>query len=172
MSDAHEETEIPEPTPPAEPEPQGIKDLREAANRANEHKAAANAAQRELAFVKAGVDTDSPLGKLVLTGYDGELTPEAIKSYVGSLGVGGTQQQQISEEEQAATQIRQGLAGGSAPAVPPAPEIIDPFKDGLDTFHESLSKGRSREDASAEFFTRVFDQAAKGNNTVLIEPRP
>lgn len=44
------------------------------------------AATRELAFVKAGVDTDTPLGQLIRDGYKGEMTTEAIASYAASLG--------------------------------------------------------------------------------------
>jgi hypothetical protein len=37
-------------------------------------------AQRELAFVKAGIDPASPQAKYFVKGYDGELTPEAIRA--------------------------------------------------------------------------------------------
>ena len=36
-------------------------------------------AARELAFVKAGVDTNAPIAKYFVKGYDGELSPEAIR---------------------------------------------------------------------------------------------
>lgn len=37
------------------------------------------AASKELAFVKAGIDLNSPMAKYFVKGYDGELTPEAIR---------------------------------------------------------------------------------------------
>jgi hypothetical protein len=37
------------------------------------------ALKREQAFIKAGVDTSTPLGKIFVKGYDGEVTPEAIQ---------------------------------------------------------------------------------------------
>ncbi len=40
----------------------------------------ARAAQRELAFVKAGIDTDSPLGKMFTAAYEGPLDREAINT--------------------------------------------------------------------------------------------
>jgi DNA-binding NarL/FixJ family response regulator len=40
----------------------------------------AKGAQRELAFVKAGVDLSSNMSKYFVKGYDGELTPEAIRA--------------------------------------------------------------------------------------------
>lgn len=42
--------------------------------------AEAAAARRELAFVKAGVPLDNPATKYFVKAYDGELTPEAIRS--------------------------------------------------------------------------------------------
>lgn len=41
--------------------------------------AEAQAAQRELAFVKAGVDLNSPMARYFVKGYEGDLTPEAIR---------------------------------------------------------------------------------------------
>ena len=37
-------------------------------------------AERELAFVKAGIDPNSPMAKYFMKGYDGDLNPEAIKT--------------------------------------------------------------------------------------------
>lgn len=44
-------------------------------------------AQRELAFMKAGVDTTSGPGKLLAKAYDGDLDPEAIKTYATEYGI-------------------------------------------------------------------------------------
>lgn len=41
----------------------------------------AQAAQREVAFLRAGVDLESRSGQLVAKAYDGELDPEAIKAF-------------------------------------------------------------------------------------------
>jgi hypothetical protein len=45
------------------------------------------AAQRELAFVRAGVDLDNPVGQLFAKAYDGELDKEAIGTAWTGLGV-------------------------------------------------------------------------------------
>jgi len=37
-------------------------------------------AERELAFVKAGVDPNAPVSKYFMKAYDGELTPDAIRA--------------------------------------------------------------------------------------------
>jgi hypothetical protein len=41
--------------------------------------AESQAVQKEMAFVKAGIDLTSPMSKYFVKGYDGELTPEAIR---------------------------------------------------------------------------------------------
>lgn len=40
----------------------------------------AAAAERELAFVKAGLDPNAPMAKYFMKAYDGDLNPEAIKA--------------------------------------------------------------------------------------------
>lgn len=44
-------------------------------------------ARRELAFLKAGVDLDTPQGKLLAKAYDGEPTVEAVKAAAVEFGV-------------------------------------------------------------------------------------
>jgi len=56
------------------------KKLRRAAKEGTKAKAEAAALKRELAMVKAGVDTESPIGKLFARAYDGDVTPEAVKA--------------------------------------------------------------------------------------------
>ena len=41
--------------------------------------AEAEAVKREMAFLKAGVPMDNPVAKYFVKGYDGEVTPEAIR---------------------------------------------------------------------------------------------
>ena len=41
--------------------------------------AEAEALKREMAFIKAGIPTDNPMSKYFVKGYDGEVTPEAIR---------------------------------------------------------------------------------------------
>lgn len=48
---------------------------------------AGEAAIRELAFMKVGIDTDSPTGKLFAKAYDGEATVEAIAQAAAEYGL-------------------------------------------------------------------------------------
>lgn len=77
-------------------------------------------ATRQLEFVKAGVDLNNPMASYFVNGYQGDLTPEAIKAEAAKLGlVASTEQPQeqgIPAEEQAAHQrIADATAGANAP---------------------------------------------------------
>ena len=58
----------------------GIKELRDAADRGREAMQERDQLKREMAFMKAGVDTDSKAGQLLFKAYDGELDTEAIQA--------------------------------------------------------------------------------------------
>ena len=57
-----------------------MKQLEKEAKELRKQVAEFSASQRELAFVKAGIDPASPQAKYFVKGYDGELTPEAIRA--------------------------------------------------------------------------------------------
>lgn len=72
-----------------------------------ERKAAkADALARENAFLKAGVNPDDPKAKWLVKGYDGDLTPEAIKTAALEAGVlkaeTGEARDEIPDEEKQA----------------------------------------------------------------------
>ena len=50
-----------------------IKDLRDAADRGRKATQELDQVKREMAFLKAGVDTDTKAGQLLFKAYDGEL---------------------------------------------------------------------------------------------------
>lgn len=60
------------------------KGLRKALDREKDEKRKAKAerdeARKELAFLKAGVDTSTPIGALFAKGYDGPTDPESVKA--------------------------------------------------------------------------------------------
>lgn len=56
-----------------------MKQLEKEARELRKQVAEFSATQRELAFVKAGIDPASPQAKYFVKGYDGDLTPESIR---------------------------------------------------------------------------------------------
>lgn len=66
--------------------PKGLRRFAERAQQeAAEAKREADRAKRELALTKAGVDTDSKLGKLFAAAYDGPLEVDAVKAAYAEL---------------------------------------------------------------------------------------
>jgi hypothetical protein len=85
MSDFAEdfyEDEYEDDQPVSEPNPvrARMKQLEKEAKELRKQVAEFSVAQRELAFVKAGIDPASPQAKYFVKGYDGELSPEAIRA--------------------------------------------------------------------------------------------
>ena len=87
-----------------------VKDLK-AANEAGQK------AARELAFVKAGVNTDDPKAKYFLKGYDGELSADAIRAEAEAAGLVAPKEapaEDVPAAEQAAHRRQaDAVAGGN-----------------------------------------------------------
>jgi hypothetical protein len=132
-------------TDPGGDESQNLPQVREALNRERERRAALEGevaelqqSRREAAFLRAGVDLDSPSGDVVFKAYEGELDPAAIQGFAaripGALRTGspppdddGASGQPApapddgpTPDEQRQARIESGLSGETAPpgAVP------------------------------------------------------
>lgn len=157
-------------------EPQHIKDLRK---QAQDGKAAADEnakLQRELAFVKAGIDTTSKPAQALLNSYEGELTVEAIKAEATEWGLapaGGDtappaatgfdadspemQHQQLTNQQQ----------GSPAPTPDPIP------KDGVDQALESFKNNLAtmgRKEAESVAFGDVIRAGMEGRGSARFDP--
>lgn len=110
--------------PQQQQEPQWRKNLERKAKEAETAKAEAQAAKRELALLKAGIDLESPTGKLFAKAYDGEASVDAIKAAATEYGLIGTESApaapaqaapSVSNDELAAHQrIAQTSAGANS----------------------------------------------------------
>jgi hypothetical protein len=78
----------------------------------------AEAATRELAFVKAGVDPDSAAAKYFVKGYDGELTPEAIRAAAEEASLIPSQKKEVAAEQQAWNRVAQASRAGETSDAP------------------------------------------------------
>lgn len=96
---------------------ENLKELRQQAEAGRKALAEAEAARRELAFIKAGVDTDSKLGKLLMRTYEGELDVEAIQAEAREIGAIGAPaanaETEVDEAERAQSRARNDLATGN-----------------------------------------------------------
>ena len=57
----------------------------------------AQEAKRAMAFLKAGIDPDSPKAKYFVKGYEGEITAEAIRTEALAAGIIEQEQEQVDQ---------------------------------------------------------------------------
>lgn len=91
------------------------KDLREA----QKQLAASAEASKKLAFVEAGIPLDSPMSKYFIKGYDGELTPEAIREAAQEAQLIAPVQQVADTDKQAWRETNKIAAGSEVSPAPP-----------------------------------------------------
>lgn len=145
-----------------------LKQLREAADRGRK----VPGLERELAFAKAGIDTDSKLGKMLLATYEGDLGKEAIRAEATEIGLlkaetppePDADEQKLNQQQQ---QTRNALTGG-APSGDEPPATAHPFDDSLGRFHTAMSQGVPRETAGLGAVDQILDAAGKGDKRVLL----
>jgi hypothetical protein len=161
---------------PNDPEPGSPADLREQLKQEREAKAAAVAdatadLQRELAFTKAGIDTDTDAGKIFARGYDGELTSEAIKAAAAGFNLAPAPVEppadpEVALEPNEAAVLAAGAELGGTP--PPAePPTADPYEDATRVFEEHHANG-SRIEAVGFALNSVANAANRGDQRVIV----
>jgi ribosomal protein L12E/L44/L45/RPP1/RPP2 len=93
--------------------------------RKDEELATLKSAQRELVFLKAGVNPDDPKAKYFVKGYDGELTVEAIRQAAEEASYIPSQRKEIEEDAQAFGRLNRAATHGetSEPVVDYADKI-------------------------------------------------
>lgn len=142
--------------------------LRRAAEEGAAAKKELEQAKREVALLRAGVDLDSKAGQMFAKAYDGDLTAEAIQAEWADIApkpAAAPAPPPPDPEEARQTAERLALANDSTP--PGAPTDPDPNAAGMAAFQQALAEGRTREDAAAEWITRVNAAGAAGDSRVL-----
>lgn len=91
------------------------KDLREA----KQQLAQSAETTKKLAFVEAGIPLDSPMSKYFIKGYDGELTPEAIREAALEAQLIAPTQQVADTDKQAWRETNKIAAGSEVSPAPP-----------------------------------------------------
>ena len=149
----------------------GIKELRDAADRGREAIQEREQLKREMAFMKAGVDTDSKAGQLLFKAYDGELETEAIQAewqelVPTSAPVEQPEQAQdpVNEADTQVSQQRQALAEDS---VSVEAGTQSPYEQGFQEFKKAYDAGTPKEDSAARFVHTVLEAAGQGDERVI-----
>ena len=158
-------------------EPNAVRELREANKRANEKAsestAAAEAAQKELAFIRAGVDpSTSKVADLFYKTYEGELDTDAIQAGAAELGLteAPAPADPTLESDLAAVVATGESTAGDPNIADPTPPSGDPAEEGMKAFSEAVQAGVPSEIASTEYFNSVVGAAAQGDSRAIWTP--
>ena len=140
-------------------EPGSIKELRDAADRGKKATQELDAMKREMAFLKAGVDTDTKAGQLLYKAYDGDLETAAIQAEWSELvpeAAGPPPAETVDATDTQVAEQRRDLAGDS---VPPENQTESPYDAGHREFRTMMDEGRPKEDSAARFVHTVLEAA-------------
>ena len=141
-------------------DPGGIRELRDAAERGKKASQELDAVKREMAFLKAGVDTDTKAGQLLYKAYDGELETGLIQAewqeLVPAAAAPPPEPETVDATDTQVAEQRRDLAGDS---VPPGTQTESPYDAGHREFKEMLDAGRPKEDSAARFIHTVLEAA-------------
>lgn len=162
-------------TTPDESTPEGLRDY---ANRmkADAEAAAARVAELEASnrrntFLAAGVDLDSPVGKLLDTAYSGDVEVEAVKAAWAEVAPQSAPvtpeptDDGPTPEELANQQARTALTTGGTP--PGQEPTVEPWQGALSGFQGDREKGVPVDTAQANALSKVFQAAYDGDERVL-----
>jgi hypothetical protein len=152
--------------------PEHIKKLRAEAESAKVLQKELEAKERQIAFLQAGVDTNSKLGQMLMKTYDGEMSPEAIRIEAAEIGLvqGEVQVENVAEvsNDQAQFQnAREHFTGGdTAKFEPPTRSAVD---RAFDEWNDSRKSGLSSADAQDLAFASFIASAAQGDPTARFD---
>lgn len=90
--------------------------LRRAANKSKKLESELQAAKRELAFLKAGINPDDPKMRYFVKGYEGDLSAEAVREAALEAGFLASQQKEADPRQQAIASAEQRVVTASAGA--------------------------------------------------------
>ena len=117
------------------------KDGKQAKREAESARSEADAAKRELALLKSGIDVNSPTGKLFAKSYEGELTAEAIKAEAEQYGLIPTSQtSEVKDDLSAIDRVSQASAGSQGFVAPTALDDIRNAEGDVNKILEILTK--------------------------------
>lgn len=140
-----------------------IKDLRRAADEGRRAAAEADQLRRELAFARAGIDTESKLGRLLLKTYEGELTAEAIKAEAEELGLLSPQTPAVTQATQVEQDFSRARMDLASEAGTPAANEEDPYLAARQSWETARNEGAPLQDAFAAAMNPLLAAAHRGD---------
>lgn len=118
--------------------------------------------EKELAMIKAGIDTDTALGKMFFKSYEGEMNKEALIAAAQEVGLfeKPKPKEEIPEGEKGSTQERNKLSNGG---VPPGNNPMHPKDEGVEAAKAMIAKGGKYEHAAGAYLGTLVKRFAEGD---------
>lgn len=127
----------------------------------------ARSARRELAFVRAGIDTSTKLGALFAKSYEGDITDlDALKKEAIELGLLQAPDTQEEEDGDDSSQERSSLARGG---VSDDGTGVDPRQTARQKAEKALADGAPFEQAGGVMVAELAKAAMNGDARVVIK---
>lgn len=150
-----------------------IRKLEKSGAKASELETEKAAMARELAFLKAGVDTESKVGKLLMKGWEGELDVEAIKaeaSEIGALSANATPTPVEVDDGEAESSDERSSLGAGANADQFRTGDPDPQEEAVKAGRKAMAGGATEEDSLGVAFDVIARAGAAGDKRAIWDP--
>lgn len=161
--------------------PADLRDKLEEANRLLDDRDEAHAAElaakdREMAFLRAGVDVDSDAGRIFAKGYEGDLSVDAIRAAASGFNLTPAQaaapdpstqtptDPELSAEEQ---QLLDAGAQINGNPPPPEPPVADPREVAVQIAEQAMADGATRDEAIGYGFNALVNAGAQGDERAI-----
>lgn len=142
--------------------------LRAKADSATRLEQANSLKDREIAFLRAGIPTESKVAQAFVRDYDGELDGAKIKEAAVEWGLWKPEGSDAEEPPPDPTaDDRNKLRGGAHPneTPPPSPH---PVVKALEEFRDARKAGSTREDASMSVISALIKGGVEGDERVIV----
>jgi hypothetical protein len=144
-----------------------IRSLRQRAEQAGQYEQEIAQLKRENLFARAGIDTDSKIGRMLYKTFEGS-TLDELRSEAEELGLFAPSRNNVPADEQDQANFRRGLSGGQTVSAPDD-QGIDPYDDAYANFYEDRKRGTALEDAQLAAIDRVLVAASNGDQRVIFD---
>lgn len=144
-----------------------IDQLRAKADEATKLQQALLFKDRELAFLRAGIPTESKPAQAFIEKYDGELDSAKIKEAAVEWGLWKPEGSDAEPAPDPTADDREKLRGGGAPSAGSAPQG-HPTERALEEFREMRKAGITREDASMAVIGALIKGGVEGDERVIV----
>jgi hypothetical protein len=119
-------------------------------------------------FARAGIDTESKLGKMLFKTWEGESLDE-LKNEAREVGLlGNNTPQSVNDDTSGQEQFRREFSAGAPSGAYVAPDT-DPRDAAIMGYHEAVKRGARPEDAALAAFDQIWTSAIAGDNRVIVD---